>query len=269
LKLENLKLTLKAAQIKAIILDMDGVVWRGSQPIGDLPAIFERINALQLKVLLATNNSTQTVDQFLAKLQGFGVKLQKWQLINSSQASAEILKAKYPAGGPAFLFGEEGLCQTMQAAGFYHDPKSAQFVIVGMDRTLTYEKLSQASLLIRSGAPFFGTNSDRTLPTPLGLEPGAGSLLAAIEAATDVSPIVIGKPQPDIYQQAMKRLETAPGETLVVGDRLETDIVGAQKLGCRTGLVLSGATNEEQASKWRPAPDIIAADLDHMLKMLE
>lgn len=262
-------MTLKAAQIKAIILDMDGVIWRGSQLIGDLPAIFDQINALQLKVLLATNNSTRTVDQFLVKLQGFGVKLQKWQLINSSQASAEILKSKYPAGGPAFFLGEDGLCQTMQAAGFFHDPKSAQFVIAGLDRSLTYEKLSQASLLIRSGALFFATNSDRTLPTPLGLEPGAGSVLAAIEAATDVSPIVIGKPQPNIYQLAMKRLETAPAKTLVVGDRLETDIVGAQKLGCRTCLVLSGATNSEQASKWKPAPDIIADDLQGLLDILE
>jgi 4-nitrophenyl phosphatase len=262
-------MTLKAAQIKAIILDMDGVIWRGSQPIGDLPAIFNKINALQFKVLLATNNSAQTVDQFLVKLQGFGVNLQKWQVINSSQASAEILKDKYPAGGPAFFLGEEGLCLTMQAAGFYHDPKSAQFVIAGMDRNLTYEKLSQASLLIRSGAPFFGTNSDRTLPTPRGLEPGAGSILAAIEAATDVPPVVFGKPQPDMYQAALKRLEALPAETLVVGDRLETDIAGAQKLGCRSGLVLSGATNEEQASRWEPAPDLIARDLQHMLELLE
>jgi 4-nitrophenyl phosphatase len=262
-------MTLKAAQIKAIILDMDGVIWRGSQPIGDLPTIFDRIASLQFKVLLATNNSTQTVDQFLDKLHDFGVKLQKWQVINSSQASAEILKGKYPAGGPAFFLGEEGLGLTMQAAGFYHDPESAQFVIAGMDRYLTYEKLSQASLLIRAGASFFGTNSDRSLPTPRGLEPGAGSILAAIEAATDISPIVFGKPQPDMYQVALKRLETEPAETLVVGDRLETDIVGAQKLGCRTGLVLSGATSETRASQWTPAPDIIAADLQHMLEMLE
>jgi 4-nitrophenyl phosphatase len=261
-------MTLKAAQVKALILDMDGVIWRGSQPLGDLPVIFNQIEALQLKVLLATNNSTQTVDQFLTKLQGFGVKLQSWQVINSSEASAEILKEKYPAGGPAYFLGEEGLCLAMQAAGFYHDPKLAQFVIAGMDRNLTYEKLSQASLLIRSGIPFFGTNPDRSLPTPRGLEPGAGSILAAIEAATDTHPIIIGKPQPDMYQVALHRLNTASKETLVVGDRLETDIVGAQKIGCRTGLVLTGATNKEQASQWKPAPDIIAADLKSLVEML-
>ncbi len=261
-------MVLKAAQIKALILDMDGVIWRGSQPLGNLPAIFDRINTLRLKVILATNNSTQTIDQFLIKLQGFGVNLQKWQVINSSEASAEILKGKYPDGGPAYFLGEEGLCLAMQAAGFYHDPKAARFVIAGMDRKLTYEKLSQATLLIRSGVPFFGTNPDRSLPTPRGLEPGAGSILAAIEAATDTAPIVFGKPQPDMYQVALKRLQTKPDETLVVGDRLETDIAGAQKLGCRSGLVLSGATNEKQASQWRPAPDIIAEDLHRMLEML-
>jgi 4-nitrophenyl phosphatase len=260
---------LKAAQIEAIILDMDGVIWRGSQPIGDLPAIFDQINALKLKVLLVTNNSTQTVDQFLNKLQGFGVNLQKWQVINSSEASAEILKEKFPGGGPAYFLGEEGLILAMQAAGFNHDLQSAQFVIAGLDRNLTYEKLSQASLLIRSGVPFFGTNSDRTLPTTRGLEPGAGSILVAIEAATDTPPVVFGKPQPDMYRIALKRLETIPAKTLVVGDRLETDIVGAQKLGCRSGLVLSGAASAKQASQWRPAPDIVARDLKTLLDMLE
>ena len=260
--------SLKATQIKALLLDMDGVIWRGGQSIGDLPANFTRINDLQLKVLLATNNSTRTVDQFLHKLQEFGVRLEMWQIINSSEASAEILKEKYPMGGPAYFLGEEGLHRSMQAAGFYHDPKSAQFVIAGMDRNLTYEKLSQATLLIRTGIPFFGTNSDRSLPTPRGLEPGAGSILAAIEAATDVRPVVFGKPQPDMYRIGLNRLHTAPSETLVVGDRLETDIAGAQKLGCRSGLVLSGATNKKQASQWEPAPDIIAKDLANLLEML-
>jgi 4-nitrophenyl phosphatase len=260
--------SLKATQIRALILDMDGVVWRGSQPIGDLPSIFARISAMQLKVLLATNNSTRSVDQFISRLQGFGVKLEKWQVINSAEASAEILKEKYPNGGPAFFLGEEGLHQTMQAAGFYHEPKSAQFVIAGMDRNLTYERLSQATLLIRSGVPFFGTNPDRSFPTPRGLEPGAGSILAAIEAATDVPPIVIGKPQPDMYRVALNRLHTKPSETLVVGDRLETDIAGAQNLGCFAGLVLSGASNEKQASQWSPPPDIIAGDLTSLLDIL-
>jgi HAD superfamily hydrolase (TIGR01450 family) len=261
-------MAVKVPQIKGLILDMDGVIWRGSQPLGNLPDIFNQIKVLQLKVLLATNNSTQTIDQFLFKLRGFEVELQKWQVINSAEASAEILKEKYPAGGPAYFLGEEGLCLAMQAAGFYHDANFAQFVIAGMDRNLTYEKLSQASLLIRSGIPFFGTNPDRSLPTPRGLEPGAGSILAAIEAATDIPPVIFGKPQPDMYQVALHRLNTSPAETLVVGDRLETDIVGAQKLGCRTGLVLSGATNKEQASQWKPAPDIIATDLKSMIEML-
>jgi 4-nitrophenyl phosphatase len=260
--------SLKATQIKALILDMDGVIWRGGQAIGDLPAIFNRINDLQLKVLLATNNSTRTIDQFLRKLQEFGLRLEIWQIINSSEAAAEILKEKYPTGGPAYFLGEEGLYQSMQAAGFYHDPELAQFVIAGLDRDLTYEKLSQATLLIRKGVPFFGTNSDRSLPTPRGLEPGAGSVLAAIEAATDVPPVVFGKPQPDLYKIGLNRLHTAPAETLVVGDRLETDIAGAQNIGCRSGLVLSGATNEKQALQWEPAPDLIAKDLASLLEVL-
>ena len=129
-------------------------------------------------------------------------------------------------------------------------------MVVALDRGINYEKLRQATLWIRAGVPFIGTNPDRTFPTPQGQVPGAGSILATIEAATDVAPLVIGKPNPAMYQFALERMGLLPEEVLVVGDRLETDIAGAQNLGSPCALVLSGVTDEEKAWQWDPAPDL-------------
>jgi 4-nitrophenyl phosphatase len=139
-------------------------------------------------------------------------------------------------------------------------------VVVGIDRQLSYEKLCRATLLIRSGVPFIGANPDRTFPTPEGLIPGAGAILAAIETATSVKPLIMGKPSPAMYQLALERLGTSPAETLVVGDRLETDIAGAQVIGCRTALVLSGVTSEADAYAWQPPPDFIARNLASLVE---
>jgi 4-nitrophenyl phosphatase len=141
-------------------------------------------------------------------------------------------------------------------------------VIAGLDRGLNYDKLRRATLLIRSGVPFFGTNPDKTFPTPDGQVPGAGALLALLEAASGVSPIIIGKPNPAMYRLAMQRLGARLEETLAVGDRLETDIAGAQALGCPCALVLSGVSSREAAQTWQPTPDLIASDLGELLTLL-
>ncbi len=247
--------------IRGLILDMDGVLWRDHEPIGDLPAIFDRITSLGLRVILATNNATRTVASYLEKLAGFGVHLEPWQIITSSQATAQYLHQQHPEGGKVFVVGEAGLLEALREKGFTNDPDQACTVIAGMDRHLTYDKLSRATLLIRAGAAFVGTNPDRSFPTPAGLVPGAGSILALLETASDVSPIIVGKPGPIMYQQALERLGTAPEDTLAVGDRLETDILGGQNTHCKTALVLSGVTTREQALAWTPAPDLITEDL--------
>ena len=257
--------------IRGLILDMDGVLWQDTQPIGNLPAIFARIKTLGLRVILATNNATRSVSSYLEKLLGFGVRLEPWQIITSSQAAAQYLKKQKPQGGSVFVVGEAGLVEALQEKGFTTESGNGPIhtVIAGMDRYLTYEKLTQATLLIRAGAAFVGTNPDRSFPTPAGLVPGAGAILALLETATDVSPIIIGKPGPIMYQQALERLETTPGETLAVGDRLETDILGGQNTHCKTALVLSGVTTPDLARAWTPAPDLIAPDLASVLDTLQ
>lgn len=261
--------------IKALILDMDGVLWRGDQPLGDLAGVFSAFEQAGLKVVLATNNATLTPTQYLDKLARFGARLEAWQIVNSAQAAAEILSERFPQGGPVFLVGEQGLSDALTGRGFtplnplgaavptgaQAGPEQPVAVVAGMDRGITYPKLSLAVQYIRRGALFVGTNPDRTYPMPFGLIPGAGAILAAIQTATDVTPLIAGKPGPEMYRVALRRLGTAPHETLVVGDRIETDIAGAQALGCPTALVLSGVTTLEQAQAWAPPPTLIASDL--------
>jgi 4-nitrophenyl phosphatase len=254
--------------IRAAILDMDGVLWRGSQPIGDLADIFRRIASLGWRILLATNNATRSPEQYLERFRSYGVFLEPWQVLNSAQAAAIYLKQHYPQGGTVYVIGEEGLISALSEAGFHHStdrplelvpPPLA--VVSAMDRGLTYEKLRTATLLIRRGAPYIATNPDVTFPTPDGLVPGAGSIVAALEASSGVKAIVMGKPAPEMYRVALERLGTTPQETLVVGDRLETDIAGGQALGYPSGLVLSGVTTLAMAHAWKPPLDIIAKDL--------
>ena len=255
--------------IKALILDMDGVLWRGNEPIGDLPAIFDSIKARGLKVILATNNSTKIPEAHLVKLAGFGVKLDLSQVTTSSMAAAALLKEKFPQGGELYVVGMEGVFHAVGAAGFrvFHDdalPEKPVAVLAGMDWAMDYQKIANASILIQKGAPFYATNPDKTFPTPEGLMPGAGTLLAAIETASGVAPIMAGKPEPFLFQLAMQRMGVSAEETLVVGDRLETDILGGQNAGCKTALVLSGVTTKERGEAWMPKVDIIVDRLDSL-----
>jgi 4-nitrophenyl phosphatase len=257
--------------IKALIIDMDGVLWRESNPIGDLPAIFARIQERGLGFAFATNNSTKTVDGFLEIITSFGVELEPWQIITSSLATAEVLSKQFPEGGPVFLIGESGIHSALVQYNFepitdIQESVHPLAVVVGFDRTCSYAKLRRATLLIRSGIPFFGTNPDKTFPAPEGLVPGAGAIQAAIAAATDVSPTVIGKPSPFLMKIALDRLNSKPEDTLVVGDRLETDIAAGQAAGCRTALVLSGVSTAKQAKSWMPPIDIIAEDLASLVR---
>jgi 4-nitrophenyl phosphatase len=254
--------------IRSMILDMDGVLWRGNEQIGNLKKIFKNIDEMGMATILATNNSTRTPQQYLQKLQDYGVELKPWQVLTSSQVAASYLSGLFPGGGPVFIIGEEGLVSALEDEGFYNQYEGALAVVAGMDRHITYDKLSQACLLVRSGVRFIGTNADKTFPIPSGLVPGAGSLLAALETATDIHAHVVGKPEPDIFRAALHRLNCRPEHILAVGDRLETDIAGGQRLGCPTALVLSGVTNSIQAHEWTPKPEFIFDDLTSLVDWL-
>jgi len=255
--------------IQSLIIDMDGVLWKGEHPIGNLAKIFDSIRKLNYSFILATNNAMLSVEQYQEKLSKFNVILEAWQIINSSQATAQYLKRKYAQGGPVFIIGENGIQSMLREYGFYHSENNPVAVVVGLDRELTYDKLRKATLFIRKGSVFIGTNPDVTFPMPEGLIPGAGSILAALSVASGTTPKIIGKPSPYMYTFALERLNTEPKHTLVIGDRLETDIAGAQDIGCLTGLVLSGVTNRELALDWKPMPNFISEDLSSLINELE
>lgn len=263
----NPQMKIMLQSVQAIILDMDGVLWRGEQPIGDLELNFDEIRKIGWKVVFATNNGSRTIGQYVSLLAAFGVIVEPWQVVSSATASIDYLCEKYPQGGPVYIIGEQGIWEACAEHGFYQSESEALSVIVGIDRQLTYEKLRVATLLIHSGSGFIGTNPDKTFPTPDGLVPGAGAILAALQAATGKTPTIIGKPEPAIYQIALRRLKLPADKVLVVGDRPETDIVGAQRIGCRTALVLSGVTDAAQAKAWQPAPDVIAQDLASLVTL--
>lgn len=254
--------------VQGLIVDMDGVLWRGDQPIGELRLIFKALRRKDLKFVLATNNATRSIQQFQAKLAGFNVDVSAEEIINSPVATGIYLKKRFPQGGKVFVIGESGLAATLADYGFEHSDQHVLAVVAAMDRSITYAKLARATLLIRSGVPFIGTNPDRTYPIPEGLVPGAGAILAAIETATDCKPTIIGKPSPEMYLAALRRMDIAAEQALVVGDRLETDIAGAQELGCQTALVLSGVSSLDQANQWHPPVDLVVKDLATLVEML-
>jgi 4-nitrophenyl phosphatase len=253
--------------IRGLILDMDGVLYQGNEPLGDLPRLFEGIKEKGLRVIMATNNAIRNTDEHLAKMKSFGVDLEPWQIINSIHVVVALLKRKFPDGGPIFGVVSPSTMASIEAAGYYNDEKNAQAVVVGLDRFVTYEKLETATLLIRSGCLYIGTNPDASFPTPRGLLPGAGSIIAAVTTASGTQPRFAGKPEPAMYEISMERLGTTPETTLAIGDRLDTDILGGNRAGCRTGLVMSGVTTHIELSNWMPKPDLVADDLWQMLSI--
>jgi len=253
------------SETRGLILDMDGVLWADSTALIDLPATFARFKALNLAVTLATNNGSRTIDQYLEKLAGFGVYVEPWQIITSALAVAEMVASRFPPGTPLFAIGGEGVMQALKAKNFellkVEQAEKAAAVVVGLDRAINFDKMKEATLLVRAGKPFYATNPDKTFPTPRGQIPGAGAWLAVITTASDVEPQIAGKPYPYMLQLALDRLGTTKETTWVIGDRLETDIAGGQNLGCPTALVLTGVATREQGEAWQPRVNLIAPSL--------
>ena len=258
--------------LKALIIDMDGVIWKADAPIGDLAATFNRIRERGIKFVFATNNGTRTSEQYVARLKGFGVEVEPWQVITSAQAAAHGLAQKFPHGTKVFMIGEEGVRLALEEKGFeilsVENAPDAQAVVMGIDRQINFQKMAEATLLVRRGIPFYVTNPDKTFPTPRGEIPGAGAWYSIIVTASNVEPIIAGKPFPFLMELSLEKLGTKKEETLVVGDRLETDIAAGQGVGCPTALVLSGVSTREQADEWSPQITFVADDLSSLIDMI-
>ncbi len=257
------------SNIKALILDMDGVIWKSDAPIGNLPDIFKRIEARGLKYVFATNNGTKTPEQYVATLDKLGVRVSAQQIVTSALGTAYMLGQRFPRGTKVFMVGEDGVQKSLGEKGFeilsVENAQEADVFVMGIDREINFNKMREATLLVRRGVPFYATNPDKTFPTPRGEIPGAGAWLSVITTATGIEPIYAGKPFPFMMELSLERLGTKKEETLVVGDRLETDIAAGQAVGCPCTLVLSGVSTKEQAEAWKPKIDIVTDDLASLI----
>ncbi len=257
-------------KITGVVADMDGVLWLGDQPLKGLHPFFALVQQNDIPFALATNNSSKSPADYVGKLTKMGVaNVPQTNIVNSGIATATVLRDAYPAGAYVHVFGGAGLHRVMDDAGFtlVEDlDTTADVVVVGLDFELTYEKLRVAALHINRGADFWATNDDPSYPSPEGLVPGAGSVVNLFITATGKTPTVVGKPHAPMFEAALKILGTDPANTLMIGDRLNTDIQGAQGVGMQTVLLLSGVTKADDLATSDIQPDVAYEDLDALVK---
>ncbi len=234
-----------AARYAGVVLDLDGVCYRGTDPIPGADRTVAALRDRGIGISFATNNSTRTPDDVASQLIALGITAEPREIVTSSSATAALLS---PAAR-CVIIGMSGLRSELAAHGCVEvtDPATADAVVVGLDRDLTYAKLERATSALMAGARYIGTNADASFPEADGrISPGAGAILAALSRATGREPEIAGKPERPLFETAAARLPA--GAVLMVGDRIDTDIVGAQRMGWDTALVLSGVTSAEEAA---------------------
>ncbi len=250
---------------RAFLVDVDGVLVRSGTPI---PGAAEALRALQEvgSVIILTNNSTRSRAQTAAALEELGFPVDQGMVVTSSYIAARWL-LEHHGKRKVWVLGEEGLVRELSLAGHRPvPPEEAEWVVAGMDRFLTYGKLADALRALLSGARFLATNRDGTFPTPEGLLPGAGAVVGAIQGMGFSPEEVVGKPSPIAFEIALEVAGVGPGEALMIGDRLETDILGAKRVGLDTALVLTGVSREEDISQQGITPTLVAQDLPALVQ---
>jgi 4-nitrophenyl phosphatase len=229
---------------QAYLIDLDGTMYRGGEVIPEAIPFIKALNEKKIPHLFVTNNSTKTPEQVSERLRKMGIPAEPEDVFTSAQATAAFMKEQSTERS-VFFIGEKGLRTALHEAGFFVEEENPEFVVVGMDTSLTYEKAAKAVLAIRSGARFISTNIDAAIPTEQGLLPGNGSITAMIAVASESSPVIIGKPERVIMEQALARLNVSNEEAIMVGDNYETDILAGIKAGMDTLIVHTGFTTKE------------------------
>jgi len=267
---ENARARLRNA--KAWVFDMDGVFYVGTQP---LPGANDLLNALELRerpYMLATNNSMATPADYVKRLARMGIETPESAILTSAIATRDYLLETLPEDAGIYVVGmpalREQLFQDTKFQAVQYGETVPAAVVVGLDKLFTYEKLLLAHHAILAGARFIATNADATLPTENGLVPGCGAVVAAIATSTGVQPVVIGKPEPLMLEMALHRLGVKPDEAVMVGDRLDTDILAGHRAGMLTLLVLTGVSTREEVATAEALPDLVFTDLNAVLEAL-
>lgn len=247
---------------RLVIFDLDGVVYRGDQPIPGASELVSRLHRDGVLVRFATNNSTATRADYAARLEQMGIETEIEEIVTSVSATVEYLRRHEPAVQQVLAVGERGVVDELAAAGYSVTPASRaappnyaggplsarhDAVVAGLDRSFTFLCLAVAVAAIRAGARFVATNADLHFPTPEGMLPGAGAVVAAIAASSGVQPTVIGKPAPGMFIAILEAAGVSPERALVVGDNPDSDILAARRAGIRSVLVLTGVTQPSAA----------------------
>lgn len=263
--------------IENFILDMDGVLWHGDTPMPGFVEFFATLRSTGRNFVLATNNASKTPAQYITRFKNFGVEINEAQVLTSSEATGSYLAEKYAPGTAVYVIGGDGIQHAVRRRGFeiltvedvmVHG-KRAEVVVVGFWRDVSYKEFAAGAVCINHGATFVGTNPDVSFPSEWGNLPGAGSFLALLEAATSQKPITVGKPGVIIFEDALKRLGGTKENTAMVGDRLNTDIEGANAAGLNSILVLSGISSRADLAHVNGnQPDFVFADISELAQNL-
>ncbi|MFL7812784.1 MAG: HAD-IIA family hydrolase [Anaerolineales bacterium] len=266
---------MKFKEYRALLLDGDGVLWKADQPLPGVQELFNFLAEREIPWALLTNNNGHPVGEFIDRFTQYGIQAGRKAIFTSSTVTADYLQEKYGRGASLYVIGMQGLIEALEEAGFEialgedmpRLPASA--VVAGMDLDLNYQKIITAMRLILDGADFVATNTDRNYPRPDGIYPATGVVTGAIQGATGVEPYVVGKPYPAIFKAALEELGAAPEETLMVGDQLDTDILGANQAGIDSALVLTGVTTRQIAADSPIKPTFIFEDIPALLERLK
>ncbi len=245
------------ARYAGVVIDLDGVCYRGPEVIPGSPEAVARLRRAGIGIAFATNNATRTRQQAADKLISLGFEAAPDEIVTSAVAAADLIAP----GTRCMVIGAHGLREAVHDRGceLVDDPTQAQVVVSGLDKDVDYEQLTRGTRALLNGARFIASNADGTYPDADGISPGAGAIMAALEKASGVRAVVAGKPEPALFQAAAARLPEGP--LMMIGDRLETDIHGAAALGWDSALVLTGVTDADAAAQANPAPTYVAEDL--------
>lgn len=241
---------------KGFLIDMDGVMYRGSQLIPGADAFIRALVDRNLPYVFLTNNSQRTRRDVATKLMRMGIPAHERHVFTCAVATARFLAQQKP-GGTAFVIGEGGLSNALHTNGYSIVDHQPDYVVVGEGRTVTLEMLESAAQMIIDGAKLVATNLDPNCPTKDGTRPGCGATVAYLETATGFQALSVGKPSPVMMRMARKELGLATSETIMIGDTMSTDILGGVQMGYRTVLVLSGGTKESDIANYAYRPDIV------------